>query len=200
MRVVWVRLAAAIVLFLIGGVSRSNDLNGPVTFVPWKVLIPGNPPAKAPLILYWIPASGDDFKHSELLFSRALTSFAAQCVAMHVIRSDDTTMIEKFGVAGALPVAILIGDGGKELGKVANERGALRVSAVEKLVRDQLRAREEALEAKLDDAKKKALAGDRDSAIAVYKSIWEQRCIFPRKAREAQRELKRLGVSVADAS
>jgi hypothetical protein len=198
MRVVWVRLAFLIVLLTTA--AAWGDLNGPVSFVPWKVIAPGDSPAKAPLTLYWIPASRSDFKHSELLFSRPLTSFAAQCVAMQVIRTDDTVMLDKLGVTGALPVAVLIDADGRQLGKVPNERGALDVGAVEKLVRDQLRAREAMLDAKLDEARKKAVAGDRDAAVAAYRSIWDLRCVFPRKGREAERELKKLGVAVADAS
>ena len=194
MRVVWVRLAAAVGLGLLAVIAVADDLSGPVSFVPWKVLMPGDAPARAPLTLFWIPASSDDFKHSELLFSRSLTSFATQCVALHVIRADDAAMIDKLGVAGALPVAVLVGGDGKQLGKVINERGSLRVSAVERLVRDQLRSRESDLDAQLDDGRKKALAGDREAAVATYKLVWEQRCVAPRKGREAQRELKKLGI------
>ncbi len=200
MRVVWVRLAAAVALFLSVAVSAGGDVNGPISFVPWKVLKPGDTPPKAPLILYWVPASGDDFKHSDLLFSRSLTSFASQCVAMQVIRTDDAEMIAKLGVAGALPAAILVGDDGRELGKIVNDRGVLRVAAVEKMVRDQLRTREAALESRFDDARRKVTAGDRDSAVSIYRSIWDQRCLFPRKGREAQRELKKLGVAVESAA
>lgn len=201
MRVVWVRLAAAIIGGLLAGTAGGGDLAGPVSFVPWKVIAPGDPPAaRSPVTLYWIPASRDDFKHSELLFSRSLTAFAAQCVAMQVIRSDDSAMIDKLGVAGMLPVAVLVDGDGKSLARVDNQRGALRVIEVEHMVRDQVRAREATLDAQLDDARKKALAGDRQSAIALYKSIREFRCLFPRKGREADRELKKLGITVADAS
>ncbi len=200
MRVVWVRLAAAIALLSSAAVSSGHDLDGRISFVPWKVLQPGDPPAKAPLILFWIPASGDDFKHSDLLISRPLTLYASQCVAMHVIRTDDAAMISRLGIAGALPVAVLIGGDGKEVAKVSSERGELRLSAVEKMVRDALRAREAALDTQLDDAKRKAAAGDRNTAVSIYKAVWDQRCLFPRKARVAQRELRRLGITVGEAS
>src|SRR5205085_11079671 len=114
MRVVWVRLAAAVTLGLLAAAAVADDLSGPVSFVPWKVLIPGDVHAGAPLTLFWVPASPDDFKHSELLFSRPLTSFAGQCVAMNVIRADDASMIAKLGVAGALPVVVLIDGDGKQ--------------------------------------------------------------------------------------
>ncbi len=188
MRVVRVRLAAAIVLYFIAGVST-----GDISFVPWKVLIPGDAPAKAPLTLFWIPASAEDFKRSDLLISRPLTNYAAQCVAMQVIRTDDAAMIARLGVAGVLPAAVLIAADGKEVAKVGGDRGALRLSAVERMMRGALRSREAMLDGQLDEARKRAVAGDRDAAITIYKSVCDQRCLFPRKAREAQRGLKRMG-------
>ena len=191
MRVEWVRLAF-LAIGVLAASAAGADFHGPVSFVPWKVIAPGDSPAKAPMTLYWIPASRDDFKRSELLFSRPLTAYASQCVAMQVIRADDAARIEKLGAAGTLPIAVLLDGDGKQLGKVDNDRGALNVAAVEKLVRDQLRAGEAILDARLEDARRKASAGDRDSAVATYKSICDLRCVFPRKAKEAERELKRL--------
>jgi hypothetical protein len=193
MRVERVRLATAIALVFAAAVAAADDLNGPVSFVPWKVLIPGDTPRKAQLTLFWIPASAGDFKHSDLLFSRALTGYASQCVAMHVIRTDDAAMIAKLRVSGSLPVAVLVDGDGKELGKVGSDRGALRVGDVERLVRDQLRSLDATFGAQLDIARKKAAAGDRDAAVSTYRSIWDRRCVAPRRGREAEKELKKLG-------
>lgn len=198
MRVAWVRLAASIALVLLSAAAFGDDLAGPVTFVPWKVLMPGDAPPKSPLTLFWIPASADDFKHSDMLFSRSLTAYSAQCVAMDVVRADDTAMIEKLGASGALPAAVLVDADGRQLGKVANERGVLRVSDVERVVRDQVRAREAEVDAELDAARRKVMT-DRDAAVVTFKSIWDLRCLCPRQARAAERELKRLGVELADA-
>lgn len=198
MRVVWVRLAASITVgFLFIAAAVADDLSGPVSFVPWKVLMPGDAPVAAPLTLFWIPASADDFKHSEMLFSRPLSAYAGQCVAMSVIRADDASMIGRLGVAGKLPVAVLIDGDGKQIGKVDNERGMLRVSAVEHMLREQLRACDADIDARLQGARRMAEAGDRAAAVVAYKSIWGLRCLSPRKARAAQRELKKLGVEVA---
>ena len=197
MRVVSVQAAAFITLALLSAVaSVSGD---PVSFVPWKVVLPGEAPPASPFTLFWIPASPDDFKHSDMLYSRPLTAFASQCVAMNVIRADDLPMITKLGVAGALPVAVLVDGDGKELGKVNNERGLLQVGAVERLVRDQLRQRDAAIDGQLDEAQRKAAAGNRDGAVVTYRSVWELRCLSPKKARAAQRELKKLGIEVAQA-
>jgi hypothetical protein len=199
MRVVWVRLAASITFgLLVIAAAAADDLSGPVSFVPWKVLMPGDVPTAAPMTLFWIPASADDFKHSEMLFSRALSAYAGQCVGMSVIRADDASMIEKLGVAGKLPVAVLVNVDGKQVAEVDNEHGTLRVGAVERVVREQLRACETDIDARLDEARRKAEAGDRAAAVVTYKSVWGMRCVAPRKARTAQRELKKLGIEVAE--
>lgn len=197
MRVVWVRLAAALAVVLSVGGAVGAEFDGPISFVPWKVLAPGESPPEAPLILYWIPASPQDFKHSELLISRPLTLYASQCVAMKVVRPDDSERIASLGVQ-QLPTAILVDAGGKQLGVVRPERGRLRVRAVERLVRDKLAERDMSVESQLDDAGRKASSGDRQGAIDAYRAIWNLRCLFPRHGREAQRALRRLGVEVAE--
>ena len=42
-----------------------------------------------------------------------------------------------------------------------------------------MRAREESLNADLDDAPKKISAGNRDFGVAIYRRVWMQRCVFP---------------------
>ena len=182
-----------------GAMPPTGGMAPQVYFVPWKVLNPGDEPAKGALILYWLPATRDEIRRSELLASRPLTMYAAQCVGMQVIRPDDEAMIEKLGETGKLPAAVLAESGGKVLAKVDIGSGGVRLNAVEKMVRDELATRESALDKLLDDARKSA-ATDKDGATALYKQVWEQRCLFPRKGRDAQKALKKLGVAVDDAA
>lgn len=169
-----------------------------VYFVPWKVLNPGDEPVKGTLILYWIPLSRDDIKRSDLLNSRPLTIYSSQCVGMQLIRPDDAPNIEKLGATGKLPIVILADADGKQISEL--DGTALRLSAVEKMVRDEVDARENALEKVLDEAKTKVGAGEKDAAADLYKKVWDQRCLFPRKGREAQKALKKLGLTVQDAA
>ena len=171
-----------------------------LAFVPWKILKPGAPPPSSPLVLYWIPLSSDDFRHSELLTYPPLTTYPRECVAMSVVRADDAAIIARLGASGKLPMAVLVGADGSVIGTVTNERGALTGVAVDKLLRDTLRAREEALDRDLDDAPKKLDVGDRNGAVALYRRVWENRCLFPRHAKEAERALKKLGVPLVAAS
>ncbi|HJQ40782.1 MAG TPA: hypothetical protein VKB93_26895 [Thermoanaerobaculia bacterium] len=186
----WVRWAAALALALTGIQASPGD-SPHLSLVPWKVVEPGDD-VQAPLVLFWIPASRDEVRRSELLTSDELTLYSSQCVAMRVVRSDDDAMLVKLEAGEALPVAILTDGEGHVLGRVDNEEGALVVAAVEELVREELDHRVSAAETMLDEARTKAEAGAIDAAIALYQSVWEQRCVCPRQGRDAQRALKKL--------
>jgi hypothetical protein len=187
--------AAFLTLALVSApAAGSGGLASNVVFVPWKILHRGDTLPAGMLVLYWIPASPDELRHSELLTYRPLTTYSPQCVAMSVVRADDEETIARLDAAGKLPIAMLTAEDGSVLGSVTNERGALRAAAVDKLLRDTIAAREVWLGRALDDAPKKLGAGQRDAAVALYRRVWEQRCLFPRHGREAQRALKKLGV------
>ena len=195
-----VTAAALLTLALLPArVAGSGGAASSTVFVPWKVLPAGEAPPSGVLVLYWIPLSRDDFRRSELLTYRPLTTYSPQCVAMSVVQAADAETIARLEVADKLPIAVLAGEDGHVIGSVANERGALRAAAVEKLLRDTIQAREEGLDRDLDDAPKKLILGDRDAAVALYRRVWEQRCLFPRHAREAERALRKLGVPVVAA-
>jgi len=44
--------------------------------------------------------------------------------------------------------------------------------------------------------KEKAKAGDKEERFPLFKSVMEQKCLFPGKAKDASKELKKLGVEV----
>lgn len=162
--------------------------------VPWKVLNPGDEPPTAPLVVYWLPASRDDMRHSELLTSRTLTTYAAQCVAMIVVRPDDFERVATLDARGSLPLVVMAEGNGRQLARVLSEDGAMRITTVERIVRDEMHNREDAARAALDEAKTKCARGEKDAAIAIYRKVAAQRCLLPRHAREAQRALRKLGV------
>jgi tetratricopeptide (TPR) repeat protein len=66
---------------------------------------------------------------------------------------------------------------------------------VEKLLEEEMKKRESSLEQQMKDAKEKAKAGNNDAAIPLYRAVLEQKCMFPKKAKDAARELKKLGVN-----
>src|SRR5947209_9747415 len=177
-----------------------NSARPDAYLVPWKVIKPGDAPLTAPVVLYWFPAVSDDTAANELTSSRMLTIASSQCVGMRLVPATDTETIAKFEVAGKQPVALLVGEDGKVVARVDNEKGYLRSSTVENMVNHELFVRASALDAQLEDAKKKADGGDKDGAIAAYQKVWEQRCIAPSQGRQAQKALKRLGVAVKDAA
>ena len=163
-------------------------------FVPWKVLNPGDAPVNSSLVLYWLPGSREEIRHSDLLVSRSLAVYAMQCVGMQVIRPDDDQMIERFGATGKLPLCVLAHGDGTAIARVPNDNGALRSAAVEKMVRDEIGVREVEVERMLDEARDKIAHGDRDAAIDLYRRVAAEQCLFPRMAREALKALRKLGV------
>jgi tetratricopeptide (TPR) repeat protein len=97
------------------------------------------------------------------------------------------------------PLAVLAAPDGTLVSKVANKGGVLKVTEVERVVQSEVKKREDALDASLKDARGKAQAGDNATAIQLFRSVLDQKCMFPKKAKEAAKELKKLGVGeVAD--
>jgi len=93
------------------------------------------------------------------------------------------------------PVAVLATSEGKVINKLENKDGRLKVENVEKLVETEVKQREAALDASLKEAKAKVAAGDNAAAIKLYQSVLGEKCMFQKKAKDAARELKKLGVT-----
>ncbi len=183
-----------------GGVvpgNRTSQTEARSYVVPWKVIDPAIPLPATTLALYWAPAAAADVRGSDLVSSRVLTMASAQCVGMLIIHPEDPATQTKWEVAGKVPAALLVADG-KIIARVDGTSGKLKVSDVEKMVSRELDVREAALDKLLDEAKAKT-AGDREGAIAIYRQVWDQRCLAPKKGRAAQKSLGRLGVEVKDA-
>jgi tetratricopeptide (TPR) repeat protein len=180
-----------------GGGSRPE-----VYFVPWRVRAPKDPPAKG-LVVYWFPASKEEVEKSSLRQSRPLSLYSTQCISME-LADDRVPNAEKLIGESTLPVAVLATPDGTPVTKLENKDGKLKVTELEKVVQSEVKQRELSLDEQLKDAKAKATAGDSAAAIKLYQAVAQQRCMFPKKAKEAAKELKKLGVSedstVADAA
>jgi tetratricopeptide (TPR) repeat protein len=178
-----------------GGVGGGNSSMGPaptVYKVPWKLWEARTAPQKG-LVLYWFPASNDEVKNSPLKTSRILTLYSAQCVTMSV---GDAALPELKDLVGesALPVAVLATHDGTTIKKVDSTNGKLKIAEVEKAVEAEMKQRETTLDAQMKSGKNKAKAGDNDGAIADLKTVAAERCLFPKKAKDAAGQLKKLGV------
>jgi tetratricopeptide (TPR) repeat protein len=178
----------------VGGGGGGNNAGPapPVYKVPWKIWEAHTAPQKG-LVLYWFPASNDEIKKSSLLASRILTLYSAQCVSMTVADSKTPELQSILGNS-TVPVAVLTNTDGSPINKVENTGGKLKVEQVEKLVDAEMKQRETTLDTKLKEGKEKAKAGDSQGAIAVLKPVAEEKCLFPKKAKDASKELKKLGV------
>jgi tetratricopeptide (TPR) repeat protein len=171
-----------------GGMGAGVGPTEQVYHVPWRLITAQDPPVSG-LILYWVPTGQEELKRSSLLFSRTLSLYASQCVTMGVVDTG-TPMGQKLAAGEKLPFAILANPDGTPLAKAENQ-----AEQVEKLVETELKKRENAIKEHLEDAKNKAKSGDNQNAIQEYRAVLDQKCLFPNKAKDAAKGLKKLGVT-----
>jgi tetratricopeptide (TPR) repeat protein len=184
-----------------GGMSRGGGVGAPglpveqETYpVPWRQRKLDDPPLTMGLVVYWFPTGVDEFQRSSLRNSRTLALYASHCVSMEVadVRSPSG---QKFASDAKLPVVVLAQADGTVIGKAENKDGFLRVNQVEQLLDNEMKRREETLKAQLKEAKEKEKSGDSQGAIPLYRSVLEQKCLFPSQAKNAAKALKKLGVA-----
>lgn len=165
--------------------------------VPWRVRLPKVPPVTDGLVLYWFPTSVQEVQKSSLRSSRILSLYAAQCISMEIADADSELGKKLIPAGTKLPVAVLATPDGTLVGKADNKDGFLRADQVEKLVDEEYKRRESKVEQELKDAKEHTKSGDNTGAIPIYKAVLEQKCLFPKKAKDAAKALKKLGVEEA---
>ncbi len=162
--------------------------------VPWRPIMTERPTATSGIVLLWFPSSVQEFQKSSLRTSRLLSLYAAQCVSMEI--ADAASAFGRKLVGDAKPpVAVLATPEGTPIAKVENKDGFLRAGPVEKLVDEELKRRDNLLDQKFKQAKELAKSGDNNGAIAAYRTVLEEKCLFPKKAKDAAKELKKLGVT-----
>ena len=125
-----------------GGTGGGNTGMGPapvVYNVPWKPWAAVAPPAKG-LVLYWFPATKDEWNKSSLRGSRILTLYSAQCVSMTVAGAREPELQKILGDSKP-PVAVLAAQDGSPISKVENTGGKLKVEQVEKVVDAEMKQR-----------------------------------------------------------
>lgn len=162
-----------------------------VSLVPWQVLEP-EVTVDAPLVVFWVPVTSEELRRSELLTSRELTLFSSRCVAMRVVRLDDTERLVTLGADGDLPVVVLADRDGNVLERVEGEGGVVSVAEVEEMVREELDRRSAQADQLLDRARERAEEDDTTAAVMLYERVWQSRCVCPRQGRDAKRALKKL--------
>lgn len=179
-----------------GGAFESGGGNQDPYQVPWIPRQPTDPPITKGLIVYWFPATVEEVQTSSLRTSRMLTIYAAQCVSMVIVDYENSPEKSLLGDLKA-PIVLLATPDGTVVNKVENKNGKLQVELLEKVVDAEVKSRDKAMDTALKDAKEKATAGDKAAAVKLYRSVLEQQCLFPKKAKEASKELKKMGEEIA---
>src|SRR5262245_37397796 len=148
-----------------GGMGGGGAMAEVIYQVPWKALNAGDKLEAGGLVVYWFPATENEWKNSSMRNSRTLTLYAGQCVTMGV--ADLATPLGKqFAVDEKAPVAVLAQADGKVIGKAqGGSDGKLRVNQVEKLLEGEMKQRESGVKTTMNSAKEAAKKGDKDGAI-----------------------------------
>jgi tetratricopeptide (TPR) repeat protein len=178
----------------VGGMSGGSGGGGAkpeVYYVPWKNWN-AKEQATQGLVLYWFPATQEELKKSSLLTSRALSLYATQCISMKVADYRVADVQKVLGEAKP-PVAVLATPDGSVINKAEGKNNFLKAAEVEKLVESEFKQRETSVDSHLKEAKEKAKAGENDAAIKLFQSVAAEKCMFPKKAKDASKELKKLG-------
>lgn len=165
---------------------------------PWRIVQSGTEPVTSPLVLYWLPASLEELDHSPLLSSQALLDDSFRCVALEAVVPPNEALAGKLGVTGVLPAAVLVDRHGNVVRRAGNTGGVLQSPAVEEMVGEEFRARDEAMYRDITEARRQGAAGDKKTAIDLYRRIWDDRCLFPFAGKEARTALSELGVVVQE--
>ena len=172
--------------------------NPDVQIVPWKYLQSDVLVHDAPLTLYWLPANESQVTRSPLFDSKALLSAATRCVGFEIVMPERTTVIQNLGETGKAPAALVLDREGKLLHKFEATNAQLLTKDVERLITNELDARDQTMFRSMMAANQEATAGRNENAIKIYKRIWDDRCLYPLAANEAKKALADLGVKVTD--
>jgi hypothetical protein len=160
--------------------------------VPWRFLQGDVLLHERPVTLYWIPASLEESQRSRLMTSDVLRVAATRCVDLEIVLPEHAAKIPRLD--GKAPAAVLV----DRLGNVVQRHENVQAEAVERMLSDELAARDEAMYREMRNAVQQAGKGENAAAVESYKKIWDDRCLFPLAGSEAQRALKKLGVTVVE--
>lgn len=161
---------------------------------PWKFAQDDALPHDHPVTLIWIPSSLEQVEPSKLMTADVMRVAATRCVDLVIVLPERAALVRKLGAEGKVPAAMIV----DRKGDVVRRADGGRAESVERMLSDELNARDETMYREMRDAGQAAKTGDNAAAIDLYKKIWDDRCLFPLAGTEAQRELKKLGVTVVE--
>ncbi len=185
----------------VGGLALTPDLRNAYN-LPWMLAGPtaDSAPPGAELILYWFPTSREQALESDLLSSRKLLGYASRCLTLALVTSQNDILTDRFETRESKPMALLANGEDVVVARLtAAGAPMLKRGDVEKLVESEYKRREKIVKQQMNEAKSLRKSGRIADAIERYHAVHDQQCFFPKKARDAAKELSKLGESVADA-
>lgn len=160
--------------------------------VPWKYLQADELAHDHPVTLYWVPKSLQQAEDSPLMESQYLLDASTRCVDLEVLLPERAALLAKLKVTA--PAAFIV----DRKGEITRKLDKPTPKSIETLLAAELTVHDDAMYHDLLEAGRQEKAGNSAAAIELYKKIWDDRCLFSIAGTEAQRGLKRLGVTVKE--
>ena len=110
--------------------------------VQWRFLQSDTLLHEQPITLYWIPMSIAEVEKSRLTTSQPLRVAATRCVDLEIIPPEHAGAIRALGAALSAPSAFLVDRKGDVIRRSENVRGVLAPEQVERMLTDELSARD----------------------------------------------------------
>jgi hypothetical protein len=194
MRFVCAAALAVLVIPIAAAQYRPGTGNPDEHRAPWKFLQGDALQHEHPVMLVWIPSSLEQVEPSKLMTADVMRVAATRCVDLEIVLPDRAALVRKLGAEGKVPTAMMV----DRKGEVVRRAASGATEAIERMLSDELAARDEAMYREMREAGEQARAGNNAAAIDLYEKIWDDRCLFPLAGTEAQRSLKALGVTVVE--
>ena len=167
-------------------------------FVPWEFVPDTESAPPGDIIVFWFPTGPENAEKSSMRESRELVNWSGQCVGVGLVPDSNSDLRSRFEAPSDEPTAVVVTRDGDVLGRVGAKKGRIQVAQVEKLVGNELSARNRTLKEHLKSAKLHQKEGDEDNAARLYGLITEDSCLFPSMGKKAAKALKKMGRSAPE--
>ena len=139
-------------------------------FVPWEFVPDTESAPPGDIIVFWFPTGPENAENSSMRESRELVTWSGKCVGVGLVPDSNSDLRSRFKAPSDEPTAVIVTRDGDVLGRVGATKGRIRVSQVEKLVGNELSARNRTLKELLKNAKLHQKEGDEDKRRQTLRS------------------------------
>ena len=162
--------------------------------VPWRLRMPDLPPVTAGLVLYWFPSSVQEVQKSSMRTSR-IFRFMRRNASRWKSPTRPLRWDKSWWARTSCPLPFWLLPAEIRWPKLKTRMVSCARRRSRKSSMQEMKHRDNSLEQQLKQAKEHAKSGDSTGAIPLYRAVLDQKCLFPKRAKDAAKELKKLGVN-----